>query len=85
MQHGEGTVFTVTTFSPPHPLGPRRHQWGLPLPGEWDPLPPQLSELPLAEDGPVPTLTQPHIPMLLRDSAGALALVFGLGDAFALG
>lgn len=55
------------------------------MPGEWDSLPPQLSELPLAEDGLVPTLTQPHIPMLLWDRAGALALISSLGDAFAHG
>ena len=80
-----GRVFTAMTFSLPHPLGPRRHQWRLPLPGERDSLPPQLSELPLAEDGPLPTLAQPHIPMLLWDRAGALALISGLGDAFTLG
>ena len=48
---GEGpAVFTALTFSPlpAHPLGPRRHQRGLPLPGEWGSLPPQLSELPLS-------------------------------------
>lgn len=55
------------------------------MPGERDSLPPQLSELPLAEDGQVPTLAQPHIPMLLYDRASALALISGLGDAFALG
>lgn len=55
------------------------------MPGEWDSLPPQLSELPLAEDGPVPTLAQPHIPMLLWDRARSLALISGLGDALALG
>lgn len=51
MVEGEGpAVFTVLTFSPlpAHPLGPGRHQRGLPLPGEWVSLPPQLSELPLS-------------------------------------
>ena len=48
---GEGTaLFSALTFSslPRHLLGPRRHQRGLPLPGEWDSMPPQLSELPLS-------------------------------------
>lgn len=48
---GEGTaLFSVLTFSllASHLLGPRRHQRGLPLPGEWDSVPPQLSELPLS-------------------------------------
>lgn len=65
---GRGTaLFSALTFSllPPHPLGPGRHQRGLPLPGEWDSVPPQLSELPLSWDGLVPLLTQPHIYRLL--------------------
>lgn len=31
-----------------YPLGPRGHQWWLPLPGQWDSMSPKLSKLPLS-------------------------------------